>query len=65
MYERPSTAETLKTVRQKHDESPGLRVTFLQCQECYPVQSGHRDHQCLLRWGQRHQDRGGDRHKEA
>jgi hypothetical protein len=30
-YERPSTVETLKTIKQKHDESLGLRDTFLQC----------------------------------
>jgi hypothetical protein len=30
-YERPSTAETLKTIRQKHNESLGLRKTFLEC----------------------------------
>jgi hypothetical protein len=31
MYERPSTIETLKTIRQKHEESLGLRKMFLQC----------------------------------
>jgi hypothetical protein len=30
MYKCPSIAETLKTIKQKHDESLGLHETFLQ-----------------------------------
>jgi hypothetical protein len=58
-YERSSTAETLKTIRQKHDES--LRdymndISYIQ---------DNRDHQRLSRQSQQHQDRGGDRNEET
>jgi hypothetical protein len=30
-YEHPSTAETLKTIKKNHDESPVVCEMFLQC----------------------------------